>query len=608
LAARRVIRGFAIGFGAVVIGALVVLAIGLRLAGPDWLAPLLVELLEREGAAPVALTVERVGLTGVSLRDVALGPGGAIRAKRIAATVSLAGLARGRLAEITVTGARLAATIDADGVAIHGLAAPSGAGLASGGALPPIDRIVLDDAEVTATTALGTARVRLDGAVTLAIDGLASQTELDVALGPQHLTVRRLDLARRPDGGWHAGFGQATLRAPAFGVAAETIDGTLDLSADHTAIAATIGSLHDTGAPARIVPLSARVYAERRGDAVTFDLAAHDAASNLQIAVKGRHALATARGSAEVGVTPKRFAVDRLQPRDLAPVLGAALPPLDGTVTVGGTVAWSRDGLAPALRVSVADLALDLGAARLTGAHGTIALDGVAPPSTPPAQQLAATVALGTAALPLQLGFQLRRDGAVVVSALTIGFADGELAVRDVVVPPRAAGAPPLDLALPVTVSGADLASLLGLVAVDGLSGTGRLDGTLPLRLSRRADGASQIALDHGQLAARGPGLIRYVGDALPAPAGAGAEAVALLRDALKDFHYEGLTLELNRRPDGADDATLHLSGANPAVLNGRKFVLNIRLDADFDRLLAVFLAGLDAAGRLSRELAAPQP
>ena len=43
--------------------------------------------------------------------------------------------------------------------------------------------------------------------------------------------------------------------------------------------------------------------------------------------------------------------------------------------------------------------------------------------------------------------------------------------------------------------------------------------------------------------------------------------------------------------------------GANPAVLNGRPFVLNIRLDADFDRLATIFLAGFDAAGRLARDL-----
>jgi hypothetical protein len=159
-----------------------------------------------------------------------------------------------------------------------------------------------------------------------------------------------------------------------------------------------------------------------------------------------------------------------------------------------------------------------------------------------------------------------------------------------------------------VQVSGTDLATLLELVAVDGLSGSGRLDGVLPLRLTRQADGTSHIALDQGRLNGRGAGIIRYVGSALPKPAGQGGEAVGLLSDALKDFHYESLALELARRPDGTDDAVLHLTGANPAVLNGRRFVLNIRLDADFERLLAIFLAGIDAASRLTRDLVAPTP
>jgi hypothetical protein len=98
--------------------------------------------------------------------------------------------------------------------------------------------------------------------------------------------------------------------------------------------------------------------------------------------------------------------------------------------------------------------------------------------------------------------------------------------------------------------------------------------------------------------------VVRYVGTALPKPAGSGGEAVGLLSAALKDFRYTGLTIELARRGDGPDEAVLHLTGSNPAVLNGRAFVLNIRLDADFDRLAAIFLTGFEAAGKLARDLA----
>jgi hypothetical protein len=51
----------------------------------------------------------------------------------------------------------------------------------------------------------------------------------------------------------------------------------------------------------------------------------------------------------------------------------------------------------------------------------------------------------------------------------------------------------------------------------------------------------------------------------------------------------------------------LHLDGSNPAVLNGRRFLLNIRLEANFDRLAQIFLSGLEAAQDLTRNSLAPR-
>ncbi len=403
--------------------------------------------------------------------------------------------------------------------------------------------------------------------------------------------------------GVSASLRRASIAAPSLQLSASAIEAELALAGDHARLEAR-GQLVDTGKPARVVPLAATLTLQRTGDTIAIEATARDAKSQVAITAKGQHALGAGRGSVQVSAVPKPFVPGALQPRDLSPLLGADLPPIDGTLTVAGSVAWTRAALTPDLTVTLQDLGVDLGAARLANGRGALRLDGLAPPSTPPDQRLTAVLTVGTASLPLAVDLALRKDGAIAMSSLTLGFADGELALNDIVVPPSAPGAPPADLALPVQVRGTDLGTLLSLLAIDGLSGEGQLDGTLPLRLTRNAAGAPHIALDRGALAARGPGVVRYVGGALPTPAGTGAEQVALLSAALKDFRYTGLTIELTRRADGPDEAVLHLTGANPAVLNGRAFVLNIRLDADFDRLATIFLTGFEAAGKLARELA----
>ena len=80
--------------------------------------------------------------------------------------------------------------------------------------------------------------------------------------------------------------------------------------------------------------------------------------------------------------------------------------------------------------------------------------------------------------------------------------------------------------------------------------------------------------------------------------------ALSMTREALADFHYSGLTLALDRSPSGDGSLLVGLKGNNPAVLDGHPFDINIRLDANFDRLATIFLSGYAAAEGLLRSAA----
>ena len=137
------------------------------------------------------------------------------------------------------------------------------------------------------------------------------------------------------------------------------------------------------------------------------------------------------------------------------------------------------------------------------------------------------------------------------------------------------------------------------LLNLDGLSGTGQLDGQIPLQIEN-----GTIAISEGRLAARAPGLVRYKPDKLPPEIAGAGKQVELMLEALADFHYRTLALELEKHPTGEGTILLHLNGNNPAVLDGRPFVLNIRIESNFDRLAAYALLALSSTQDLLRRAA----
>ncbi|MDX1402704.1 MAG: YdbH domain-containing protein, partial [Kiloniellales bacterium] len=124
-----------------------------------------------------------------------------------------------------------------------------------------------------------------------------------------------------------------------------------------------------------------------------------------------------------------------------------------------------------------------------------------------------------------------------------------------------------------------------------GLAGEGVLGGTLPVVVSNEG-----LEIKGGHLSATGPGRLSIrspQAKAILAPYG---EQAALLVDALEDFHYSELSLRLDK--DVAQDmkAQVSLLGANPNVLEGHPFKLNITLESNIAKISAALFAGYRAA------------
>lgn len=223
---------------------------------------------------------------------------------------------------------------------------------------------------------------------------------------------------------------------------------------------------------------------------------------------------------------------------------------------------------------------------------GRIKLAALSPPRTTTPQSITGMMTIA----PLPPGRFTLTAGLPGNGSLRLEAARLELAAGTLSLPPLtlAAGQP---LATVLGLEAVDLAVILPLLGIDGLGGTGILDGHIPVRVD-----PGGVAISGGHLVARGPGVLHYTGSALPdAVPGSAATTVSLLRQALADFHYTGLSLDLDRAATGQGSMMIGLKGANPALLNGYPFAFNIRVEADFDRLATLLRLGYDTAGGMLR-------
>ena len=130
---------------------------------------------------------------------------------------------------------------------------------------------------------------------------------------------------------------------------------------------------------------------------------------------------------------------------------------------------------------------------------------------------------------------------------------------------PRSLPWPIAEQGLPLEIRQIDLGQLLALPKVHGLSGSGRLDGVLPLVYR---DGSVEIR--DGQLDSLGAGTLKY------APAQSITDNPGL--QALRNFRYRQLGVHIWYAADGTYRTQATLEGNNPDFYNGYpiRFGLNI--------------------------------
>jgi|GEM_PF-1059048 len=289
------------------------------------------------------------------------------------------------------------------------------------------------------------------------------------------------------------------------------------------------------------------------------------------------HQLETGAGRLSFRTGSLTFAEDRLQPQTLAPVLRGVVAAVSGDVSVTGSLAWTRRGLtASRAQAVLQNVGLQASAARFSQVDGTLDFSSLVPVRTKGTQ--AVSIGVVDAGVPLEGGTALVRvegGGDVIIENAQWPFAGGQLILTSGALNTQA----DVQRAELAAVS-VNLTELLTLIDMDGLSGEGMLGGAVPIEIR---DGSVYVM--SAQLAAEPGGVIRYANASTDA-AGQTAQGANIAFQALENFHFEVLSVEVDGPVDGDLSVRIVLKGANPDLLEGYPVHLNITTEGAFLDLL----------------------
>ena len=409
-----------------------------------------------------------------------------------------------------------------------------------------------------------TASLDTDGTLTARADGIITASALDTTIGETSITGRppraivSLDINGRT----------ATARTELYGGDIQ-INELINLSGMNGRGRATYkdGDISITGNINEVLLKDLREPTDFSPLAFegTFAVRQAQATFNGTLAIPGVESFSTLNGNydlrAQDGEARLAFGPLTLNPEGFQ--LTDVLPPLKGYVEnaggpISGTVLLklAREGLQTGASLNIDGLSFS-GPTRAVTRTGNLSLtadfDGLLPLQTRGVQT--ATIGLvDLDALKLENGevqFSAPGDGTMQVLSAVWPWFGGSLSIQDAVVP--------LDgstISVPMNVRNIDISQLLAFFGVNGLSGTGRLDGTLPVIIEN-----GKARIENGTLRAITPGNIAYESAALQRAAENAGAAGKITFEALRSFDFDQLVMTLNGDLDGDINLGLRLEG-----------------------------------------------
>lgn len=383
------------------------------------------------------------------------------------------------------------------------------------------------------------------------------------------------------------------LTAPEPGLAARNVKFDLAGStADGLAIKGSFGVEEVAGVGKRplLAPLGLTGRLEMSDGEVDFEGSLGNRGGGLSLTVAGEHSLKDGRGLARITLEPLHFKAGSLRPADLVPALGRRIESANGAIDAAGTFRWGPGFLRTPLRVRVKRLGFESAGMKVKGIEGEVRFLGILPPETRPGQEVSLDRAeSGVALTEGRVVFGITDEGRVEIESLAGRSLGGALSGGGWVDWKGDRGE------VQIRVAGLQLADLLEVIDVKGLTGSGELGGSIPLEISNL-----RIDVREARLKGSGEGgWIRYRPAGRPGFLPGGDDRMDLTLAILEDFRYDSLEVGLDGPLFEEIDLAIDLLGNNPEVEGGQPVELHVRVSG----YLLDLLRGATATTRISESL-----
>ncbi|SDZ02584.1 YdbH domain-containing protein [Nitrosomonas sp. Nm33] len=360
----------------------------------------------------------------------------------------------------------------------------------------------------------------------------------------------------------------------------------------------TIGKLHHQVSAPYFAPLSISGSIKSKsvhGQSKIYSMnAVGGVPGTWYLRIMGEQVLDSGDGMLKIVIAPLDFAVDGLQPKTLFPNL-SQLKNVSGMVSASAKFRWSKKGISSSGMLELDNVSFIHQAGKISGLNATLNLTDLLSPSSPPQQTLTIRrIDLGIPIESLVISYQIEDSPPrIVLEKANLFLLGGIVSLGPTLIDPTSARNDVV-----IFVNNIDLEAFFDQVKVEGLTGNGRLDGSVPIMLE-----GDHIIIRNSHLEAKVPGMLQFQSEkASQLLAGSGKE-MKLLLQALQDFHYTELSLKLDKSAAHDLVTTLSLLGNNPNVKEGRMFRLNINLESNIGKILEAIGQGYRLSNKVLRDL-----
>ena len=385
--------------------------------------------------------------------------------------------------------------------------------------------------------------------------------------------------------GLRGSFSAERVEAPAYEAALSGIAGDFTGSAGALTVRYSAEGLDHPLLSRAVPPLRLDGTAQVSGDTVDFETQVVWPGDLRPLSVTGRLRSDGASGSVLASLGALDFDPDGLQPQALSP-LAEPFKQVDAELQAEARLAWDDGEMESGGLITLRGADFEIEDIAVSGANAEIRLSSLWPLSAPAGQQVTLSqVDLGLPASDIAAHFSLR-PGERALPFLVLEDAGFQFLGSTVRVEPQDYDLYSETHRVLVTVSDLDLVRLFELLDIEGVSGTGRINGAIPVSI-----GPEGFSIEQSRLAAE-TGILRIASPAARELLSGGGEQVALLLEALEDFRYEVLELSIDKTAQQDLTAKLSILGANPEVLDGHPFQVNINLASNIENVMSALIEG----------------